>query len=381
MSRSGLRVLVNAGPWLPVPPAGYGGIETVVATLVPELRRAGVHVTLATVGPSTLEADDYLRPLAEPAFRSIAMPYNRVSGIAHAHMQGLVDALQERGRWDLIHDHLEVVGPSVLGAMGTAAPPTLQTLHWDLCKHAEFYSAFDGRGRVGFAAVSASQRDRAPANLQRQTLGIVPLAAPPGIEVDVPPGEHALVLARITADKGQDLAARICRRAGMPLVLAGPVAGIGDPEELHRRLAEGDQALAAHPDVQYYLDAVRPLLDGTTVSWVGGVDGERKERLLRSARALLTPNRWAEPGATGVVEALARGVPVVGTPLGVLPSLVEHGRTGFLAAEEDALVQHLHELDRLDPQACRAAAEQWTPAGMARQYLDLYDRLLEANPA
>ena len=32
MSR--LRVLVNAGPWLPVPPSGYGGIETVVATLV-----------------------------------------------------------------------------------------------------------------------------------------------------------------------------------------------------------------------------------------------------------------------------------------------------------------------------------------------------------
>ena len=71
----------------------------------------------------------------------------------------------------------------------------------------------------------------------------------------------------------------------------------------------------------------------------------------------------------------------MGTPLGVLPSLIEHGRTGFLAAEEDELVQHLHELDRLDPQACRAAAEQWTPAGMARQYLDLYDRLLEANPA
>ncbi|MEX5235036.1 glycosyltransferase [Kocuria arenosa] len=379
MSR--LRVLVNAGPWLPVPPSGYGGIETVVATLVPELRRAGVHVTLATVGPSTLEADDYLRPLEEPAFRSIAMPYNRVSGLAHAHMQGLVDALQERGRWDLVHDHLEVVGPSVLGAMGAAAPPVLQTLHWDLRKHAEFYEAFDGRGRVRFAAVSASQLERAPANLRRQTLGVVPLAAPPGLEVDVPPGEHALVLARITPDKGQDVAARVCRRAGLPLVLAGPVAGIDDPEELERRLADGDEALRAHPDVRYWLDEVRPLVDGTSVTWVGGVAGEDKERLLRSARALLTPVRWAEPGATGVVEALSRGVPVVGTPRGVLPSLVEHGRTGFLAAAEDELARHLQDLDAIDPQDCRDAAEQWTPAGMARHYLDLYDRLLEENPA
>lgn len=74
-------------------------------------------------------------------------------------------------------------------------------------------------------------------------------------------------------------------------------------------------------------------------------------------------------------------MPVVGTPRGVLPSLVEHGRTGFLAAEEDDLVRHLLELDRLDAQACREAAEQWTPAGMARRYLDLYHRLLEENPS
>ena len=163
-------------------------------------------------------------------------------------------------------------------------------------------------------------------------------------------------------------------------MLAGPVAGIDDPEELERRLADGDEALRSHPDVRYWLEAVRPLVDGTSVAWVGGVAGERKERLLRSARALLTPNRWAEPGATGVVEALSRGVPVVGTPLGVLPSLVEHGRTGFLAAAEDDLVEHLRDLDSIDPQTCRDAAEQWTPAGMARRYLDLYHRLLEENP-
>ena len=102
MSR--LRVLVNAGPWLPVPPDGYGGIETVVATLVPELRRAGAHVTLATVGPSTLAADEHLRVLEEPAFRSIAMPYNRVSGIAHAHMQGVVLDAEPHGDHALLLD-------------------------------------------------------------------------------------------------------------------------------------------------------------------------------------------------------------------------------------------------------------------------------------
>ena len=41
---------MDAGPWLPVPPRGYGGLENVVATLTTELLRRGHTVVLATVG-------------------------------------------------------------------------------------------------------------------------------------------------------------------------------------------------------------------------------------------------------------------------------------------------------------------------------------------
>ena len=57
-----LTVLINAGPWLPVPPPDYGGIENVLATLIPELRARGVEVVLCTVEESTIEIDDR-RPL------------------------------------------------------------------------------------------------------------------------------------------------------------------------------------------------------------------------------------------------------------------------------------------------------------------------------
>jgi glycosyltransferase involved in cell wall biosynthesis len=371
-----LTVLVNAGPWLAVPPEGYGGIEAVVATLVPELRGAGVRVVLATVGTSTLEADAYVRPIAEPRFRSVAAPYNQVSGIANAHMCGVVEALRGDPSIDLVHDHLEVVGPAVLMATGEQSPPTLQTLHWDLRKHAEFYSSFDGHGRIAFAAVSQSQLDMAPPSLRAQTIGVVPLAVPPPADVGVEGGCHAVVLARITRDKGQDTAARVCLRAGVPLILAGPIAGIDDPLELDRRLAAGDSALLAHPDVQFYINEVHPLIDGTNVRWIGGVTGLAKEQLLQSAAALLMPIRWAEPGGTAVVEALARGVPVVGTPMGVLPSLVDHGVTGYLSRDEDALAEFLCRIDKIDPTECRAAAANWTPKQMAHRYLELYDVLL-----
>ena len=37
-----MKILMDAGPWLPVPPAGYGGLENVVATQTTELRRRGL---------------------------------------------------------------------------------------------------------------------------------------------------------------------------------------------------------------------------------------------------------------------------------------------------------------------------------------------------
>ncbi len=372
-----LTVLVNAGPWVSVPPPGYGGIETVVATLVPELRRLGVRVLLATVGTSTLQADGYVRTLAEGQLPRIAAPYNQVSGIAHAHMAAVVRALRTDPSIDVVHDHLEVVGPAVLAAMGPTAPPVLQTLHWDLGKHAEFYASFDGGGRVFFAGVSRSQVDRAPASLRAQTIDAVPLAVPAAKPLGLARGPHALVLARITRDKGQDIAARVAHRAGHPVVLAGPVAGVGDPVELAARLADPADPLHAHPDAAYWRDEVAPLVDGHLVRWVGGVSGLDKERWLQSARVLFTPIRWAEPGATSVIEALGRGVPVVGTPLGVLPSLVREGVTGFLASSEAGLARALGRVDSLDPAACRASVAAWTPAAMAERYVELYHRVLE----
>ena len=196
----------------------------------------------------------------------------------------------------------------------------------------------------------------------------MPAASP----VDVAAGAHALVLARITRDKGQDIAARVAHRSGHPVVLAGPVAGIGDPAELAARLADPSDPVLAHPDAAYWRDEVAPLVDGELVRWVGGVCGSRtRNGWLQGARVLFTPIRWAEPGATSVIEALGRGIPVVGTPLGVLPSLVRDGVTGFLADTEADLALALGRVDALDPAACRASAAAGPRAAMAARYLEL----------
>lgn len=371
-----MKVLMNTGPWLPVPPAGYGGIENVAATLIPPLRERGVQVVLASVGESTIEVDELISVYDEGQFPHLQKPYNQVMGIAHAHQARVTAELRDRADIDLVHDHLEVVGPAVLSALGT--PPVLHTLHWDLRKHDAFYRAFP----AGIAAngVSDSQLRRAPRAVRDAALGAVHLATPlADADVRVERGEHLVVMGRICRLKGQHIAARICQKLGLPLILAGPVSGMNTPAELEALADDPGHPLHGHPDVRYYFQEVSRYLDGDLVRWVGAVGGEERDRLYGSARAALFPIQWEEPGGTAVVEALALGVPPIGLRRGVLPEIVDHGRTGFLADTEEELAELVLRADEIDPEECRREARaRFSPSVMADRYVELYERVLAA---
>jgi hypothetical protein len=53
----GLTVFINAGPWLPIPPWGYGGVENLLVYLIRKLRGRGHRVILGTVGQSRIEVE------------------------------------------------------------------------------------------------------------------------------------------------------------------------------------------------------------------------------------------------------------------------------------------------------------------------------------
>ncbi|MBO4209370.1 glycosyltransferase [Micromonospora echinofusca] len=377
-----LTVLMNAGPWLSVPPPGYGGIENVIATLVPELRRLGVRVVLASVGTSTLPVEERLSVFDDGQFANLQRPYNQVCGVAQAHLNGVVRTLRERSDIDLVHDHVEAVGLATLAAMGPDGPPALHTLHWDLAKHPALYGHLDGGGRVRVNGVSASQLARAPRALREHSVGHVHLATPLAVDADRVPqpqkGDHAVILGRINPGKGQDVGARLAQRVGFPLVLAGPVGPYHRPEDL---AAAGDEA-RQNPDARFFLDEVAPHVDGDRVRWVGTVAGAERDDLVASARVALFPLRWEEPGGTAVVEALALGTPVVATARGCLPELIEHGRTGLLTTDEEELGELVLAASVLEPAECRqVAASRFTPAVMAREYVQLYERVRQLATA
>ncbi|MCA2221160.1 glycosyltransferase [Nonomuraea aurantiaca] len=368
-----MNVLVNAGPWLRVPPPGYGGIENVVATLVPALRERGVRVVLASVGSSTLEVDELISVFDEGQFAELQKPYNQVMGLAHAHQARVALEIGRRDDLDLVHDHLEVVGPAVLSALG--GPPVLHTLHWDLRKHPAFYGAFPRS--IAVNGVSNSQLARAPDALRAASLGAIHLATPlADRDVRAERGEHLIAMGRVCGLKGTHVAARLCQKLGLPLVLAGPVSGLNTPAELDAVAQDPDHPLNGHPDVRYHVHAVTPYLDGDLVRWVGSVGGETRDHLYASARAALFPIQWDEPGGTAVVEALALGVPPVGLRRGCLPEIIDHGRTGFLADTEEELAEWVLRVEEIDPEECRREARRrFSPAVMAERYLELYEEV------
>jgi glycosyltransferase involved in cell wall biosynthesis len=107
-------------------------------------------------------------------------------------------------------------------------------------------------------------------------------------------GEHAVVAARLSAEKGVDVAVEACSRAGLPLVVAGD-----GPEAAAIRARAGDR-----------------------VTFVGQVPPAEVAALRARAALAIVPSRCSEVMPLAAVEAMAAGVPVVASAMGGLPELV-----------------------------------------------------------
>lgn len=111
-------------------------------------------------------------------------------------------------------------------------------------------------------------------------------------------GTYALIASRLSPEKGVDIAIDACRRAGIALVVAG----------------DGEQ---------------RPALEraaaGADVRFLGAVAPEEVARLRGGAALALVPSRSAETFGLAAAEAMAAGVPTVGSAVGALPELLAPG--------------------------------------------------------
>ncbi|MDJ0458116.1 glycosyltransferase family 4 protein [Pseudarthrobacter phenanthrenivorans] len=335
-----MRIGLIAGPWIPIPPLTYGGIERVVDTLARGFAEAGHEVLLAAPSESTCPV-----PLVKgmrPACRDeLGLTMSELSHVIRAY-DGLRDV-------DLIHDHT-LAGP--LYARRPANIPVVTTIHGPLHQDAEdLYRAM--AKDVAIVAISRDQASHAPEVPVTQVIhhGMDVSAVPVGTGR----GGYLCFVGRACQDKGLFEAITVAREVGMHLKIA---VKMREPDE-----------------IRYFREVIEPML-GPNEDFVGEVDDAEKYRLMGEATAFLNPIQWSEPFGLVMIEALATGTPVIGTRIGSAPEIVEHGRTGFLGKTEE-LPGFVEAAASLSRERCRASVqERFSAQRMVAQHLRLFDDLL-----
>lgn len=341
--RQPVRVLQVVGPHNDLPTAAYGGSERIVESLAVEMPSLGVEMTTFSVGTAKLPGRVAYH------FDTAQTTWDRFDDVIQA---GKAFAMARE--FDVIHYH------DVFGApFASLSPvPLVTTLHSYAAGGNPLEKFVDGFPDANYVTVSASQRSLCS---HLRVVATVPNCIPEDIvheEFRAGTGGSYLVhLGRMCADKGTDLAVRLAREAGIPLVLAGPVF---------------------HPDVEFFAREIKPHIDGVAVTYVETVDGADKVQLLRNALAMVSPGRWNEPFGLSMVEAMAVGTPVLAYRAGSLPEVVDDGVTGFVEDDMPAMLARLDKVRVLDRGRCAATArERFSPCVMAASYLEVYRTLID----
>ena len=344
-----MRIAQVAPLFESVPPRGYGGTERVVAWLTDELVRRGHEVTLFATADSRTGAE--LVPCAPRALRNGGRCLDGVPW----HVSMLERVASRASGLDVIHFHCDVLHLPLARRLET---PSLTTLHGRLDQPGleELYDLF---GDAGLVSISDAQRAPIP---HARWLGTVHH----GLPLDESGlgdgrGDYLVFLGRISRDKRPDRAIEIAQRAGMPLKIAAKVDAADRP---------------------YFEREIRGRLEHPLIEMLGERGEADKATLLGGARALLFPIDWPEPFGLVMIEAMARGTPVIAFRCGSVPEIVEHGVTGFVVDDlEEAVdaVRRAGELDRAHIR--RRVALRFSVSAMTDAYLRLYQGLVtERSP-
>lgn len=127
----------------------------------------------------------------------------------------------------------------------------------------------------------------------------------------------------------------------------------------------------------YFQKRIKPLIDDEQVKYIGPINFEQKKRFLADAKAMLLPIQWDDPLPTVAIESLASGTPVIGWNRSSMGEIIEDGKSGFLVSSVKEMAERVKDLGQLDYQECRRRAGRlFDSKWMARQYVELYQRLL-----
>lgn len=312
-------------------------------------------------------------------------------------------------RPDVVHVHnfFPLLTPSIYDACRAVDVPVVQTLHnyrivcpggllmrngqvCEKCMHASpyvsvLYRCYRG-SRLGTLAVARMvdkhRRWRTWGTKVDSFVVLTEFAKEKFVEAGLPPGKltvkpnfvtpdpgigsgdggYALFVGRMSAEKGLDVLlsawSRLSGKVPLKIVGDGPIG------ERIRHTCKG--------------------LRG--VEYLGWREKEEVLALMKSASFLVLPSVWYEGFPMVIVESFAVGLPVIGSRLGSLATLIRNGVTGMHVKPGDPhdlgekvawLTSHPAELDRMRAEARAEYERRYTDGENYRVLMSVYRRVLE----
>ncbi len=338
-----LTVLNVAYPFAPASREAVGGAEQVLAAIDEALVASG-HRSLVLASRGSSVAGELIAVDVPPG----TVDETRRLQVWAEYAAALREIVSKRSV-DVVHLH----GVDAAEYLPSGFSPLIVTLHLPLAWYPE--KLLRGREGLFLTCVSAAQR-------QSSQSGAIFATIDNGVDLDRfrpspgSPGGFALCLGRICPEKGYDAALRAARRGRMTMLLAGSVFPYAEHES-------------------YLAREIVPLLDQRR-RFVGPISGTAKRRLIARARCVVVPSRVQETSSLVAMEALACGTPVVAFPVGALPSLIEHAKTGLIVNSEQEMAEAFLRVRELDRNDCRKTAEQrFNQNRTTGEYLALYQRV------
>lgn len=343
-----MRIAQITPQWLEVPPQAYGGTEYVVSLLTEELVRRGHEVTLFATANSKTKAK--LVPIWNKGL------FHDGATKDHFAVLGMMykEFFQVQKEFDIVHDHCDFY---FTPASDFVSAPVVSTLHG--CFSEERMILYKKYSKINYVAISNNQRRSGPGlNIVKTIHHGIPLEK---YQFNNSPEDYILWISNIAPDKGLNHAIEIIQQTDEKLLIAGPIF----PQNKH-----------------FFEHRIKPFIDNKKIQFVGEADFEKKNELMKNAKAFLFPIfERQEPFGLVVIEAMACGTPVIAAGTGSMPELIEHGKTGFLVNSNEEAIEAINKIGLISRKYCRKhVAKKFSMTRMVNNYERLYKKLLEAKP-
>ncbi|MGH7769563.1 MAG: glycosyltransferase family 4 protein [Candidatus Binatia bacterium] len=342
-----MKIAQITSVYLSVPPKTHGGTERIVYHLCRELTRRGHPVELFASGDSKVDCP--VRSVVPVA--SLDDPQSTVYLEKEFETRNTYHLYRQADRFDLIHAHWPALAPYFSAFTRT---PTLVTYAYiEKALHEYYRDEFSNCFPVCVSRAQAKM-------LGDESLAVVYNGVEPEeIPFNDTPEDFFITVGRMTPGKGIAAAIRVARRANVRLLIVGQVTK-------HLPWSE-----------EYFVREVRPHVDGKQIRHVEAMPYAELMQWMGRARGLLFPLQWDEPFGMVVAESMAAGTPVLAYPRGAMPELIQDGATGFLARDEDEMIQAVAAVDKLDRRRCRAwVVDNFSVERMVDGYEKVYGEIL-----